>query len=456
MGCTPNPNWEEYYNGYPETANKNVWDAMQEDLSISQFTDLLEQYQLDTLFNSDLSYTVFAPSEEAFDAFLDTIDEDMAKYHICTHLINSSRVEGKRKIQTLTDKFLLFEKSIGASLVDGIYVRNESSLFKNGKYYVLDSVLSAKPSLYECFSKLNPVLKTYIDGHDSIILNRDQSQLIGYDDFDNPVFDSVNEVINLFELAYFEVKQEFREKTATIAFPSSGSYNAALNVMADNLSSDFTDFEDIPIDWQYEILLPYLVDKGIFDDMVEPDEFLQTSPTVPRKLLNILGDSVVIDYSVKEKILCSNGYAYDYDFSVPLEFYAGNKRLEGESLTELTNEDSYSWKEEVEVQSPIGLQPYVEYSGDASDNYVARVNFTGGYDGEFAISFDGPKLFPRKYVMEFRTHMQVGGEYEFYVNDERLLINGEQLPSFDYGKFQADGGFIFGVEDFYTPDGQFN
>jgi len=107
IGCTRD--WEDHYDVYPETVNENVWNAMQSDSKLSQFVQILKDNQLDTLFQSDIPYTIFAPTNEAVGAFLGTVDTTLLKYHICSHFINSGSIGGKRKIQTLTEKFALFD-----------------------------------------------------------------------------------------------------------------------------------------------------------------------------------------------------------------------------------------------------------------------------------------------------------------------------------------------------------
>ena len=109
LGCAPT--WEEYYNAYPETVNENVWNAMQSESNISQFIQILKDNELDTIFNSDIPYTVIVPSNEAVEAFQDTFNITLLKYHISSHLINSGSIPEKRQIQTLTNKFALYERN---------------------------------------------------------------------------------------------------------------------------------------------------------------------------------------------------------------------------------------------------------------------------------------------------------------------------------------------------------
>jgi hypothetical protein len=326
-------------------------------------------------------------------------------------------------------------------------------LYRNGRYFTVNAVIEPKPNLYEYYKVTNPILYRYIDSQDSIILDKELSIPIGFDDDGNTVYDTVSEIFNIFEFEYFPVKHEFRDAGATIVFPKQEDYNAALTIMADALGSRYTDYSDIPLDWQNNVLVPYLLEQGIFPNMLEPVEFMRGSDVEVLKLMNILGDSIVIDYTPTEKFLCSNGYAYNYeDYTIPEFLYSGGSRLEAEYLTVLTGINKYAWIETVTAR-PTALEPEQEFILGASEDTIVKVGFPDGYSGEFSLEFKSATLFPRKYVMEVRTHMDIGGIYDIYVNDELVR-------TFDYDAFKDPyyQGIIESVtgEDFYFPDGRFN
>lgn len=445
LGC--NPEWEEHYTSYQETVDENVWDAMQNNDSIAQFVELIKEYKLDTLFSSDITYTIFAFTGDAMDAYLDTIDLTLLKYHICSQFINPASIDGKRKIQTLTEKFIVFEGNRNVSLVDGIVISGESPLYRNGKYFIVDQVIVPKPNLYEFYKISNPILADYIDQLDSVVLNKELSTPIGYDSLDNTVYDSVIDVINIFEEEYFEVKHEFRDRAATIVFPLEEDYNAALNVMAENLGSKYNDYKDIPLSWQNEILMPVLIEHGIFLYRLEASEFIPGSGDNVFRMMNILGDSVNISYTPVDRTECSNGYAYNYqDFQVPDSLYAGGNRFEGEFLTEVSA-GKLGWAEGVKITSTNQYLPNLDYVKTASNDTILNVTFPLGYTGAFSVEFKTQDLFPRDYVMEIKTHMRVGGIYDIYVNDELLR-------TFDYYEYNENYDVMESVVpgEWYIPD----
>ncbi len=463
FGCTKE--WEDHYDQYPETVNQNVWEAMKSDPSISDFVQALQDNQLDTLFkNSDNSYTVFAPTNDAFSQYLqtNTVDTTLLKYHIAAHFIQSGNITGKRKVQTMTKKFALFDRSGSNVTVDGKNILSESPLYINGKYYTLDEVAAPLPNFYEFFAINNPVLKSYIDSQDSIILDKERSKPIGFDENGNTIYDTVSVTFNKFEAKYFPVTDEFRNITGTIVFPRKDDYENALTEMALNMQTGYTSFEDIPLDWQYTILMPHLLKQGVFLNMLEPEEFAWKSPKDTTKLQNIMGDSIPIFYTPVDKTILSNGYTYNYqDFVIPDSLYMGRSVFEGERLLRKTGVNKHNWREIVTVDPGIQVQPVQEFIPEASNDSILRLIFPKGYSGKYNIEFESQFLFPRKYVMAIRTHMDIGGLYNIYVNDELMQTPYSSTyaagNTFDYYEFIRRRGLIMSVTGArYLPVGRFN
>jgi uncharacterized surface protein with fasciclin (FAS1) repeats len=445
--------WDEHYKTTVPTSNVNVWDALQADENLSTFVNYLKEYRYDTLFQTNNTYTIFAPDNEAFTEFLTsrTINKAVMDYHISTFFIQSGSIEDKRKIQTLAEKFALFIKNPFGIFLDDVPIVFESPIYKNGKYFKLDKVALPKPNLYEYISATNPVLKRYIDDQDSIIVDKELSRPIGFDEHGNTIYDTVAIIYNEFEATFFPVKEEFRYQTATIVFPKEENYNNALTKMTLSLNCGYNDYNDVPMEWQDKILIPYLLEHGVFENMVEQEEFLEETVKDTIKMKNILGDSIVIDYVPSEKTICSNGYAYNYEnFEVPDTLYAAPIRIEAEMLTRDAGGNRYFWNDDVTVINDVSYLPVQEYITGASNDSILKVNFTKGYKGKFSVEFNVDNLFPRKYLMVFGTNMYVGGIYEIYVN-------GILLRTFDYYEYVPYRGVIYSVTGTrYLPKGSYN
>jgi len=445
--------WDEHYNVYPETVDGNVWDVIQSNPDFSKFVEIIKAAKMDTLFQSDIAYTIFVPTNQAISNFtgVKEFSNVVLAYHFSSHFINVSSIQGKRQIQTLTEKFALFERNGNEVKIDEIKVVAESPLYRNGKYFTMGEVIEPKPNLYEYYQLTNPVLSNYIDTQDTIILDKEKSKPLGFDKDGNTVYDTVSIIANKFEMKYFYVKEEFRNYSATIVFPKEEDYQNALSIMAESLGGDYHDYKDIPLEWQEKILIPHILSQGVFLNRLEPEEFVWKSPKDTLKLLNTLGDSVVINYVPTDKALASNGYAYNYtSYVIPDSLYNGGIKFEGERLLVLKGFNKYAWNDSVDFNSDIPLTPTQTLIQGASNDSIIRVDFPKGYKGKFSIEFKSPKLFPRRYIMVVSTHMDIGGIYDIYVNDQLA-------KTFDYYVYITGRGIINSVTGArYNPRGRFN
>lgn len=445
--------WDKHYQDQPDTVDQNIWEVIKADEDLSVFAGLMEEFRYDTLFAGDDPYTLFIPTNDAFAVLLDTgaVTKSILDYHLSPHYIQSMSISGKRKIQTYGEKFAFFERSGDGISLDEIEISFESPLYRNGKYFIMSRVAIPRPNLYEFFGINNPVLKYYIDSQDSIILDKELSRPLGFDEEGNTIYDTVSIRYNAFEEEFFPVSEEFRNKTATIVFPLADDYNAALDEMAQTLGAAYMDHSDIPLDWQTDILIPYLLEHGVFENMVEENEFILPSYRDTLKMKNILGDSVVIDYKPTDQFLCSNGYAYNYtDFDVPDTLFTGSYRFEGEWLLQEKGANQFAWEDDVTVIKDEAFPTIQELVPSASNDSILRVAFSPGYEGRYSVEFNVENLFPRRYLMVVRTHMYVGGIYDIFVNDELVMT----MDYYDYVRYREIWRSVH--EGRYLPEGGFN
>lgn len=455
IGCTEN--WDDHHYKQPETVNMNVWDAIKGRSELSRFVELMVKYKYDTLFQSTNNvYTLFVPDNSAFDKFAESQvnDTTMLNYHISRHFILPIDIQGKSKLQTRNDKYSTFEHVNGKSFYDGVVLNFESPLYLNGKFFIMNEVALPKLNLYEYFARNNPYLKNYIDKKDSIILDKEKSRPIGFDENGNTVYDTIAIKLNSIDSLYFPVSKEFRARTATFAFPRTENYNTALTFMAQKLGGNFIDYTNIPIKWQEDILIPFLLDHGTFLNMLEVSGFKSIDVLTYKKkynMVNIRGDSVIVNYIPTDKYLCSNGVTYDYtNFVIPDSLYSGTEKFQGEWLARPTGANKYAWRTNVTVTSTSSFDVTNNYIKDLSNDSLLVVNFTKGYTGTFKLQFSTRNLFPRKYQMIVNTHMDVGGIYDIYVND--LLVK-----TFDYYDYARSKGIIKSVTGTnFVPKGRYN
>ncbi len=409
--------WNKHYGNLPETSDQSVWDALKSNNDAQKFVALMEEFNLDSIFESNDVYTLFVPGNDAMSKYenSDTLNRETLEYHILRYYLQPTFKSGKRKIQTMLLKFAEFENDAGVYSYDGIPISFTSPLYQNGRFFIIDDIATPNPSLYEHIAQTNKALKRYIDDLDSIVLDLELSKPIDFDENGNTIYDSVINIINKFEMEYFEISEESRVQTATIVFPEQKLYDQALTTMAQDLG--FTDYNDIPYDWQENILLPYLIDRGVFHNLRDPEEFLTDS------LENILNDNVEIIFRTGEKVMCSNGYFYNYqEFEIDDSLYMYPTRNEGERFLLNLGTNRFVWNDSlVTVDSDDNIIPKgVSASLITSNDSMLQVDFPKSYEGKYNITFRTEPVFPRRYLVLVRTHMDYGGIYDIYVNDQKV------------------------------------
>lgn len=94
--------------------------------------------------------------------------------------------------------------------------------------------------------------------------------------------------------------------------------------------------------------------------MLDEEEFVKPAWKDTLKLLNILGDSVAIDYTPVDRAICSNGIAYDYEsFVISDSLFSGRSRFEGEWLIREVGVNKFTWRDSVKLVSDQSFAPCV-------------------------------------------------------------------------------------------------
>ncbi len=443
-GCTKEY-WEEHYKDVDERVNMHIWDAVKEEPRFSKFVELMEQYELDSLFESGLSHTLFIPDNEALQHISDTagsVDKILSN-HISRTVFQTRNIQTSRKLQTLLGKFTVVSRTASGFNFQDQLIEYSSPLYLDGKIYEISEIAYPQPNLYEFTALFSTVIKDYIDLTDSVFLDKSLSKPIGFDEYGNTIYDSVITAVNRFERDFFPVSHEFRNKSATFVLFTQEQYDDALDMMADNLGTGFNSHEEIPSDWQFEVLLPDIIEKSLFDNSLEYHQLIDT-------MVSATGDSVVIDPSninPDSKYLCSNGFVYTYyDFVVDRDLYQGEIRIEGEELIDSIGAGVFAWKEEVSVSGLI-VSPNKLSALEASEKSILNVSFPRKYSGEYTLEFSFRNVFPMKYRLEWRSNYRPSGNYAIYINEEKI---GE------YDTYNLRSSVISVTGERFIPDNGFN
>lgn len=411
--------WKEHYEDYGERVNMELWDAIKSEPQFSDFVAWMEERKLDTLFKSELSYTIFVPGNQALANYNDSLGyapDDILRYHISPTIIQTGDINGFRKVQTLTGKFSPIETGSSGSTYDTHPIVYSSPLFLNGKYFEISEIALPRPNLYEYTALYSSIIKEYIDRTDSVFLDKSLSTPVGFDAEGNTIWDSVFSVVNRFEREYFPVTTEFRDKSATFVLFTQIQYMEALERMAQGLGTGFVSGEDIPEKWQFDVLLPDLMQKSLFDGSLDYTDFKEV-------MVSTTGDTILMDpfnIDPASEYLCSNGKVFSYlNFDIPKELYVGGSQIQGEELIDSIGLSRFSWNDLVTV-SGLVAEPMKQYSESASEGEYVVVSFPRKYSGDYTFEFEFEDLFPMKYRLVWAASYRPSGVYSLYINNEKI------------------------------------
>ncbi|MFC2079998.1 fasciclin domain-containing protein [Bacteroidota bacterium] len=417
FGCTKE--WDEHYTPSDDVINVKMWDYLVEDDNFSLFTTYIIENELDSLLKSNQQYTLFIPPNTAFENVPDSIqiDKFILSHLISPTIINLRNIADHKKLQTIVGKFALIEKVDEEYFFDEIKITDTSPLFLNGRYYVVNELPFAKPNFEEYFKLHLPSIYNYITSQVYDSLDKAASTPIAFDDDGNTIYDSVFITINPFENKYYPISLESRDEYATFVLFSQEQYNSALDLMAGNMGGAFQSHNDIPLTWQESVILPHILDNGVFEDILSIE--VLSNPY----LININGYPAKVDVSnvdPESRILCSNGVIYNFsDFTVDDSLYLGDISKEGESLLDSIGNNEFSWNESVKLSGEI-IEPEMLYSNEASNGRVAITRMGFSFSGTYSVEFTFQNIFPGRHRLEWRAPYRPSGVFTIYVNNEEV------------------------------------
>ena len=93
--------------------------------NFGKFVEAVKSAGLDKTLSGAGPYTVFAPSDQAFEDFQGTVTEDILKYHVVEGKITSDAISGDLK--TLQGGSLKYDRRFRKTFLDGAMVGNKSA-----------------------------------------------------------------------------------------------------------------------------------------------------------------------------------------------------------------------------------------------------------------------------------------------------------------------------------------
>ena len=471
-GCV-DKEWKNHYSDSPERVNVKMWDAIQDSSNYSTFIRLVRQAGMDTILTKNQGFTLFIPSNEAFEGFA-SVGENLNSiigYHIAQTIITEAAIGSGRRIQTFNGKFATLSTSYDGIYFDGVKISKGSPLFADGMIYELDKVIYPRKNLYEQIAVISPIVKRFIDSQNFKAFNLAESKPLGFNAEGDILYDSVFDEYNFFEMKYFSnasnynilkqndilyfsefqkklrkdptilkllaeptfaLKNEYRNVESSMLLFSDEQYKEAMNGMFKELDiPGITDYRDVPSTWIERRFYPYIFFNSIFKNRVSAEDLLNESILNYNQM-----DALIKDFAINREfpINCSNGVIYKFsEFEIPTSLYKDTLMVQGENLVVSKGENKYSWKEDVK-SSHAEWAPEVTSLSAASNGRILSVPFSGSFAGPFSITFKFKDVWPRKYILQWQAPYRPSGLVKWYVNGTPV----GSFDNYDWVKFTVD------------------
>lgn len=441
--------WNDHYSSDTSLIDKTIWEEINSNAEYSEFRNYIVDYGLESYFiDSDTaisSKTVFIPTNSAFQSYTDNsgeVTESVILYHLIKSYFLFTNIDGNLKSLTQNAKFLYFEENVEGYFVDGIKVSDYTERYKDGIIYKMSEVLAPKPSIAEYINENAEYFGNYIKSFDTIYMDYTQSELIGFDDDGNPVYDSVYNIYNEFKEKYFNVDYNTRDTFATLLLYTDEQFYKALDDVADSLG--YISGRDLPVKWIEEVYFEYYLRNAFFDGLLTWEDFTNDF------VINILGDTVSVEYwnLNQEQIICSNGLIYQYkELVIPPSLYQSEARTEGESLVYTDIDGKLAFNEAVNFvykdefgdnQEIKGNISYVLAEGIASKDSAIQISIGANFNGTFELEVPLLNVFPGRYILDWAGFSTVSGVYKVYVNDNLLYTRLPFEPASDPGSIISE------------------
>ncbi len=440
---------EYFYQDTEATVDTDILSLLKENANYSQFVTLLEEYQVDTILSQGKIYTFFVPNNSAMENMEQGTlgDKELIEYLMTESYVNLNQIIGQKKIQTQGGKFALIKASGSTGYTfDDIAIMSGSPLANNGRYYEIAKVAQPKPSLYQYIAATNEFYRAFLDSQDSTYLDKTLSTPIGYTDDGLTIYDTVLTTVNLFEENYFPVSEEFRDNKATMLLFTKEQYDRALGIVSDELSLPV---ENIPYEWQNEVLMPYLIEQSVFRNAL-PYSTFSTG-----RAKNILGDSVDVNPQniSPEFFECSNGRSYNFiDFQVPEFLYKVHDTIAMSSLLFDKGSGLWGWNDGVVVTGQA-FNPLRVSNSNSTFGNTLLIDMGKSFSGNFSLAYKHNNIFPARYKLTVRANVSKTGVYNIYVNGKQYAvdINDGKGPQSDFDFFDLRNGVISSVTNQYYP-----
>lgn len=230
--CQDN-DWDDHYGiDNSNTATMSVMQTLEANTDYSEFCKVIKEQHLDTLLNSDQSFTVWAPTNNAMAAFVsDGNDvEHFLQNHINRYVYSAADLTDtiNVRIKMLNGKFQNFAKGGEGLTFSDIALTGNDYAATNGLIHTLSKVAPFYLNIYESIKEnvgKTDSLSHYLQNFDEYTFDKSNSTATGKNELGQLVYDSVFVYSNPWMKKYGDLYKE--DSIYTVIVPDNECWKAA-------------------------------------------------------------------------------------------------------------------------------------------------------------------------------------------------------------------------------------
>lgn len=428
--------WDDYYSSSDETGS-TLMQTIDANENLTSFAALVRENGLDELLSSSQSLTVFAPTNEAM-AHYAKGNNPLSEFlynHICRYTYTQGDVteadDGILRMKMLNGKYQNLTNEDSQLLFGDIATVIATQGASNGVLNVIKQVAPFYNNIYEEVKRTDggtDSIGAYLKAYDQYTFLPDKSTVIGSNEHDEAVYDSVFSFRNEWMRHYGDIYLE--DSVYTMLVPS----NEAWNKQYDLVRTYFHTYGDGELRNPasgLNITGTFATEDMVADSLTHAHTLeAMTQDLVFRKRINV-------EQPEGDSIISTNGHVFH---SPQYLFEGAEKRGVSNGLLYVTDELKFqpteSWHREIRVEAEQSQNYATQYAG--STQAVSVINYPQ-YANEVSensfLVINPTQLSFQKTTVRFRLPATLSASYNIYMvtvpasAQDTSLVNSETLRS---------------------------
>jgi uncharacterized surface protein with fasciclin (FAS1) repeats len=311
--------YDDHYDGVAAGGTQSLKELIEENKDLSAFAQLITIAGLDSVFASNQTYTVWAPTNEALSSMnLASIDKEQARLIVENHMAryNNSTATPDNKLIRMRDK-KTFYFTAGGTVFGGAKLLQHDILATNGILHTLQSQIPYYYNLYE-YIQSNPQtsdLAAFISSFQEEVFNEELSSVIDINESGQTVYDTITTPYNrLFDANFFfglvdlgigHINEE--DSLYTMLVPTNTAWDAAYQRIAPYFKAPGND--SLQNQQTSLAIVDDLIYRGVIENPASRDYLVSTSPIYANNHSTIIYNPAEL-FEGSEKIQASNGLIF--------------------------------------------------------------------------------------------------------------------------------------------------